>query len=136
MSLLLDSAVKAAILTTTITRGNTDKLTYVITGPGGPSAQTVPTVTNDTAKRDKTSVATSSASSDNKVLLHNKSDISSLMVKAVKGEYTSLVTEWPNLVMDANIFFWLCEIFVCFWLSAYSNVFKISQTEWQLASKI
>jgi len=71
ISLLLDSAVKDHILTTTITRGNTDKLTYVIQNPSLPtSLQPAGLVASD---------------ADNKLLLHTKSDISPLMVKAVKG---------------------------------------------------
>ncbi|XP_067932169.1 histone acetyltransferase KAT6B-like isoform X1 [Watersipora subatra] len=89
VSLLLDTAVKEQILTTTITRGNTDKLTYVITGAGGTTPKSVP-ASHSASK--KTAVSTSkaaprvnSSADDKKTILHNKSDISLFMVQAVKA---------------------------------------------------
>lgn len=82
ISLLLDSAVKDHILTTTITRGNTDKLTYVIQNPSLPTSLQ-PASNTKSVEVDSTGLVASDA--DNKLLLHTKSDISPLMVKAVKG---------------------------------------------------
>lgn len=113
VSLLLDWAVKNEILTTTITRGNTDKLTYVIVNSESASATTIkdPSSTSITSKSPaakvaaikvpatkvptkvvaatKVAVPTTSGletNNNNKQLdIHNKSDISPLMVRAVKG---------------------------------------------------
>lgn len=94
VSLLLDSAVKNGILTTTITRGNTEKLTYVITTSENTSRETSSkpastvkikvSATQNSANNDN--AAPHAEDSDDKKLLHNKSDISHYMVKAVKGE--------------------------------------------------
>ena len=108
VSLLLDAAVKNGILTTTITRGNTENLTYVITATpdqlANSATKTVQSVTktvNSAAasklSKDKTSSTNSTDTAaaettvnmdnDDKKLLHNKSDISPFMVKAVKGRW-------------------------------------------------
>lgn len=109
VSLLLDTAVKEQILTTTITRGNTDKLTYVITGAGGTTPKSVP-ASHSASK--KTAVSTSkaaprvnSSADDKKTILHNKSDISLFMVQAVKGTCISVILS-DGLVVQENVSLW------------------------------
>lgn len=140
VSMLLDSAVRENILTTTITRGNTDKLTYVITSPDAPGALTnkpkpSASSSSQSAAKPKTSASTAvevrpTSDNDNKkVVLHNKSDISLFMVKAVKGSYNSYpLPVVLQFKLDAKL--WKC---ICCNLDiASSQPGTAEVTEWWL----
>lgn len=112
VSLLLDHCVSAGIMTTAITRGNTDKLTYIITDPDTGK----PTCTMKSPYRSGgESEQEPLLSADDKRLLHNKSDISHLMVQAVKGLYCHLCETqfcWENSQLFHLVWLVVCEYYM------------------------
>lgn len=82
VALLLDRAVKSGVMTTTVTRGNTDKLTYIVTNHKRDANSSVKSsLVTDSSDAD----LLDASSCDDRLVIHDKSDITSLMVDAVKG---------------------------------------------------
>lgn len=98
VALLLDKCVKCGLMTTAITRGNTDKLTYIVSSDSSytqtvtkkGSSKAKPAVSNCTSNTVPANTpppppAPPQSEKDGKRIIHDKSDISPLMVTAVKG---------------------------------------------------